>query len=89
MTLALLVFSPSFASLVFDGLSVFHKGFSVREGILGNVLPGVIQFSSGIGREVPAGGLWTTTAVLSFALAAVCAALMPSFGFLRLTMKSH
>jgi SSS family solute:Na+ symporter len=59
--LALLIFSASFAGLVFDGLSVFHKGFSVREGILGNVLPGVIQFSSGIGREVPAGGLWTTT----------------------------
>jgi solute:Na+ symporter, SSS family len=89
VTLALLVFSASFASLVFDGLSVFHKGFSVREGLLGNVLPGVIQFSSGIGREVPAGGLWTTTAVLSFALAAVGAALSPSFGFLGLTMKSR
>ena len=89
VTLALLVFSASFASLVFDGLSVFHNGFSVREGILGNVLPGVIQFSSGIGREVPAGGLWTTTAVLSFALATVGAALSPSFAFLGLTMKSR
>jgi solute:Na+ symporter, SSS family len=89
VTLALLVFSASFASLVFDGLSVFHKGFSVREGLLGNVLPGVIQFSSGIGRDVPAGGLWTTTAVLSYALAAVGAALSPSFGFLGLTMKSR
>jgi solute:Na+ symporter, SSS family len=89
VTLALLVFSASFASLVFDGLSVFHKGFSVREGLLGNVIPGVIQFSSGIGRDVPAGGLWTTTAVLSFALAAVGAALSPSFGFLGLTMKSR
>ena len=89
VTLALLVFSASFASLVFDGLSVFHNGFSVGEGILGNVLPGVIQFSSGIGREVPAGGLWTTTAVLSFALAAVGAALSPSFAFLGLTMKSR
>jgi solute:Na+ symporter, SSS family len=87
--LALLIFSASFASLVFSGLSVFHKGFSVREGILGSVLPGVIQFSSGIGREVPAGGLWTTTAVLSFALAAAGAALSPSFAFLGLTMKSR
>jgi solute:Na+ symporter, SSS family len=87
--LALLIFSASFAGLVFDGLSVFHKGFSVREGILGSVLPGVIQFSSGIGREVPAGGLWTTTAVLSFALAAAGAALSPSFAFLGLTMKSR
>jgi solute:Na+ symporter, SSS family len=84
-----LIFSASFAGLVFDGLSVFHKGFSVREGILGSVLPGVIQFSSGIGREVPAGGLWTTTAVLSFALAAAGAALSPSFAFLGLTMKSR
>ena len=89
VTLALLIFSASFAGLVFDGLSVFHKGFSVREGILGSVLPGVIQFSSGIGREVPAGGLWTTTAVLSFALAAAGAALSPSFAFLGLTMKSR
>ena len=89
MTVALLIFSASFAGLVFDGLSVFHKGFAVREGILGSVLPGVIQFSSGIGREVPAGGLWTTTAVFSFALAAVGAALSPSFAFLGLTMKSR
>jgi len=89
VTLALLIFSASFAGLVFDGLSVFHKGFAVREGILGNVLPGVIQFSSGIGREVPAGGLWTTMAVLSFAVAAAGAALSPSFAFLGLTMKSR
>ena len=68
---------------------MFHKGFAVRDGILGDVLPGVIQFSSGIGLEVPAGGLWTTTAVLSFALAAVGAVLSPSFGFLGLTMRSR
>jgi solute:Na+ symporter, SSS family len=89
VTLALLIFSASFAGLVFDGLSVFHKGFSVREGILGSVLPGVIQFSSGIGREVPAGGLWTASAVFSFAVAAAGAALSPSFAFLGLTMKSR
>jgi solute:Na+ symporter, SSS family len=89
LTIVLLIFSAAFASSVFDGLSVFHKGFAVHEGILGNVLPGVVQFSRGIGREVPAGGLWTTTAVLSFALAAVGALLSPSFGFLGLTMKSR
>jgi Na+/proline symporter len=89
LTIALLIFSAAFAGSVFDGLSVFHKGFAVREGVLGTVLPGVIQFSRGIGLEVPAGGLWTTTAVLSFALAAVGALLSPSFGFLGLTMKSR
>src|SRR6185437_6393582 len=89
VTLALLVFSASFASLVFDGLSVFRRGFSVREGILGDAVPGVIQFSGGIGRDIPAGGLWTTTAVLSFALATIGAALSPSFGFLGLTMKNR
>ena len=89
LTIALLIFSAAFAGFVFDGLSVFHRGFAVHEGILGTVLPGVIQFSRGIGLEVPAGGLWTTTAVLSFALAAVGALLSPSFGFLGLTMKSR
>ncbi len=89
LTIALLIFSAGFAGFVFDGLSVFHRGFAVHEGILGTVLPGVIQFSRGIGLEVPAGGLWTTTAVLSFALAAVGALLSPSFGFLGLTMKSR
>jgi SSS family solute:Na+ symporter len=89
VTVALLISSAAFAGLVFDGLSVFHNGFAVRDGILSNVLPGVIQFSSGIGREVPAGGLWTTTAVLSFALAAAGAALSPSFAFLTLTMRSR
>ena len=82
VTVALLIFSAAFGRPVFDGLSVFHKGFSVRDGVLGDVLPGVIQFTSGIGREVPAAGLWTTTAILSFALAAVGVALSPSFGFL-------
>ncbi len=89
VALVLLIFSAAFAGLVFDGLSIFQNGFVVRDGLLGNVLPGVIQFSSGIGQEVPAGGLWTTTAVLSFALAAVGAALSPSFGFLTLTMRSR
>ena len=89
VSITLLIFSAAFAGFVFDGLSVFHNGFAVREGILGNVLPGVIQFSRGIGRELPAGGLWTTTAVLSFALAAVGATLSPSFGFLGLSMKSR
>jgi solute:Na+ symporter, SSS family len=89
VTFALLVFSAGFAAMVFDGLSIFQKGFVVRDGILGNMLPGVIQFSSGIGQEVPAGGPWTTTATLSFALAAVGAALNPAFGFLTLTMKSR
>lgn len=89
VSIALLIFSAAFAGVVFDGLSVFNKGFAVHEGILGNVLPGVIQFSRGIGLQVPAGGLWTTTAVLSFALAAVGATLSPSFGFLGLTMKSR
>jgi solute:Na+ symporter, SSS family len=89
LTIALLIFSAAFAGSVFDGLAVFHKGFALREGVLGIVLPGVIQFSRGIGLEVPAGGLWTTTAVLSFALAAVGALLSPSFGFFGLTMKSR
>jgi solute:Na+ symporter, SSS family len=89
VTVVLLISSAAFGWLVFDGLSVFHKGFAVRDGILGDVLPGVIQFTSGIGREVPAAGLWTTTAILSFALAAVGAALSPSFGFLALTMRSR
>jgi solute:Na+ symporter, SSS family len=89
VTLVLLAFSAAFAGVVFDGLSIFQKGFVVHDGILGDVLPGVIQFSSGIGQEAPTGGLWTTTAVLSFALAAVGSALSPSFGFLTLTMRSR
>jgi solute:Na+ symporter, SSS family len=89
VTVVLLICSTGFAGLVFDRLSVFHKGFAVRDGILGNVLPGVIQMSRGIGLEVPGGGLWTTTAGLSFAIAAIGATLSPSFGFLGLTMKSR
>ena len=44
VTVTLLIFSAVFAWSVFDGLSIFHKGFAVRDGILGDVLPGVIQF---------------------------------------------
>jgi Na+/proline symporter len=87
VTIVLMIFAAGFAGIVFDGLAVFHKGFAVADGILGSALPGVIQFSSGIGRQLPAGGLWTTTAVLSFAVAAAGAALSPSFSFLGLTAK--
>jgi len=85
----LMAFAAGFAGFVFDGLAVFRTGFAVPAGTLGDALPGVIQFSSGIGRELPAGGLWTTTAVLSFALAAAGAALSPSFSFLGLTVNSR
>jgi solute:Na+ symporter, SSS family len=89
VAIGLLIFSAAFAGLVFDGLAVFGKGIATKDGILGDALPGVIQFTSGIGLEVPKGGLWTTTAVISFAIAATGAALSPSFGFLGLTMKTR
>jgi Na+/proline symporter len=41
--------------------------------------PGVVQFVAGLGREAPAGGVWTASMVLSYSLALMGLQLAPAF----------
>jgi len=68
-------------------VALLHGGIKVAQGILAEAIPGVIQFSGGLGRTPAVGGLWTALAVASFAVSAVGIAISPNFSFLGLTTK--
>jgi Na+/proline symporter len=51
-------------------------------------IPGVIQFTSGLGVETPAGGLWTTLMILSYGLALMGLTLSPVFSVLAFASRS-
>ncbi len=88
MTMIMLAFSSLFIIAAFDHVIMFTSDLKAASGVLQDAIPGVIQFSSGIGSAQPASGIWTTTALTSTALAIAGVALSPSFGFLTLTVKS-
>ena len=60
-----------FRELVFDGLAVFDKGFAQRKAYLATRCPASSNSPVASDGRYRRGGLWTTTAVASFALAAV------------------
>ncbi len=51
-------------------------------------IPGVIQFTAGLGVETPAGGLWTTAMILSYGLALMGLTLNPVFSVLVFASRS-
>ncbi len=53
-------------------------GIPVADGTLGTLIPGVIQNSAGIGKEVAQGGIFTAVGILSTALVFVGLALSPA-----------
>ncbi len=59
--------------------------FPWLDGILGAAIPGVIQNSAGIGKEVAQGGIFTAVGILSAALAFVGLALSPGLLYLAQT----
>jgi solute:Na+ symporter, SSS family len=87
LVLVLMFFVTGFSAALSDEIALLNKGFMAGEGVLTDAIPGVIQFPSGIGAELPVGGLWTTVAILSFAISAVGIVLSPGFAFLGLTTR--
>ncbi len=51
-------------------------------------IPGVIQFTDGLGVETPAGGLWTTAMILSYGLALMGLTLNPVFSVIAFSSRS-
>ena len=89
LVLTLLLFTGAFAGAAFDRLAFVAGGVGTPEGILADRIPGVVQFTDGIGKEEPAGGVWTSAAILSFALAMTGLVLSPGFGFLGITTSTR
>jgi hypothetical protein len=84
LVMSLLLFGAGFAVTAFPDLA-WISGISVPEGLLAEQIPGVVQFSAGIGKAAAGGGVWTTTAILSFSVALIGLVVSPGFVFLGLT----
>ncbi len=90
LLLVLMIFISGFSAAILDQLVVFSRGGATQPGgILTDAIPGVIQLVRGVGKEPPQGGLWTTAAAASFAVAAIGIVLSPAFGFLGLTTRTR
>ena len=83
----LMIFLGGLITTALGDVALFHGGLKVAEGVLADSIPGVIQFSGGLGRTAAEGGLWTALAIASFAVSAVGIAISPNFSFLGLTTK--
>ena len=84
----LLVASAGLAEAVLPSAGFLKAGLALPDGILSDRLPGVIQYSAGIGKETVQGGLFTTVAVLSSALALVGLLLSPPVLYIGMTARA-
>jgi SSS family solute:Na+ symporter len=90
LLLVLMIFVSSFTASAFDQLAILARsGAAPPGGVMTDAIPGVIQLVRGIGKEMPHGGLWTTAAAASFAVAAIGLVLSPGFNFLGLTTRTR
>ncbi len=60
----------------------------VAEGILADRIPGVIQFSAGLGKSLPLGGIFTAVGIASTALSMIGVVLAPGFLYLGMTARA-
>jgi len=89
LVLTLMLFVGGFSAISLDGLSAFTHGLTTSSGIFAGQIPGVIQFSKGIGKDTDIGGIWTTVSILSFGLSIAGIALSPGFSFLGITTAAR
>lgn len=83
----LLLALPGFAEAVLAGPGFPSLTLTGAEGVLTDAIPGVIQYSAGLGKEDPQGGIFTTVALASSALALVGLMLSPGLLFLAMTTR--
>ncbi|MEQ8652033.1 MAG: hypothetical protein RIC87_06175 [Kiloniellales bacterium] len=85
LLLTLIALTTGVGALTLDWIAVLGGDLPAAPGVLAKQIPGVIQYSSGLGKEATSGGIWTTTAILSAALPLVGILLSPAFVFLAIT----
>lgn len=83
----LLLATAGFAEAVLPTTGFADAGIPVAAGMLPDRIPGVIQYSVGVGKDMPVGGLFTTMAIFSHALAFVGLALSPVLLQLSMTTR--
>ena len=81
--IAVVCFGEGMAS----GDGFLSSAIPVANGILADRIPGVVQYSAGIGKDVTAGGIFTTVAVASTTLTLVGLALSPTVLYLGATAR--
>lgn len=89
LVLMLMLFVGIFAASTFDKLAFIASHIPAPQGTLADKIPGVVQYSAGVGKDAAAGGVWTTTAILSFGLSLMGLVLSPAFGFLGITSATR
>ena len=87
LMVVLAIFLGGVITTAMGDVALFHSGLKGVQGVLADAIPGVIQFSGGLGRTSAEGGVWTALAIASFAVSAVGIAISPNFFFLGLTTK--
>ena len=89
LLLAVLVIGAAgFAEAVLPGAGFLTTGLTVPTGILPDRIPGIMQVSAGIGKETAQGGIFTTLALLSGALALIGLTLSPGVLYLGMTTRA-
>lgn len=89
LVIALVIFIGLFSAATFANLAVLAEGIATPKGTLADRIPGVLQVSSGIGKDAASGGIWTTMGILSFALSLIGIVLSPGFSFLGVTTTTR
>ena len=82
-----------FAYVQLGGFAAFSAALA-KFGAQGNgaasklfEIPGVIQFTAGLGKEAPAGGIWTASMIFTYALALMGIQASPSFSMLGFSAR--
>ena len=89
LLIVLLVFLGGFAVMTTAAPGGLPQPIAVPPGTLADKIPGVLQYTRGLGKEVALGGPWTTGAILSFAVGLIGIVLSPGFSFLSMTTTSR
>lgn len=87
LMVALIASTAGLAEIMLPGPGFVAGGLHLAPGILSDAIPGVVQYSAGIGKGGVAGGLYTTVTLLTGALSLVGLVLSPAFLALGMTMR--
>lgn len=77
-----------FGELMLNGPGFPTAAMPVATGILADQIPGVIQFSAGIGKDSAQGGIFTGVGIAATALSLIGIVLSPGFLYLGMTARA-
>lgn len=94
MMFALLLLVAGVSYLSFDGFGNLKQMFDTSDSIRSltgasiDSLPGVVQFTHGIGKSIVVDGIWTSLAVVSFGLALTGIVAQPGFCYMAINQRN-